>query len=83
MKKLAEAFLILLHSKFLINNFVCEKHTKYSKKIKILLNKKNQNVFGEISFCKFLEYYSIMVHSKFYLILPKNDYKKMVPKHDV
>ena len=40
-------------------------------------------MFEEISFCKFLEYYSIMVHSKFYSILPKNYHKKMVPKHDV
>ena len=38
-------------------------------------------MFKEISFCTFLEYYSIMVHSKFHSILPKMA-KKMVPKHD-
>ena len=29
-------------------------------------------MFKEISFCTFLEYYSIMIHSKFHSILPKN-----------
>ena len=29
-------------------------------------------MFLEISFCTFLEYYSIMIHSKFQSILPKN-----------
>ena len=29
-------------------------------------------MFKEISFCAFLEYYSIMIHSKFHSILPKN-----------
>ena len=60
MKKRTEAFLLLLHSTFLI--MFCVKNTQNSKKIQILLNKKKSECFKEISFCTFLEYYSIMIH---------------------
>ena len=33
-------------------------------------------MFKEISFCTFLEYYSIMIRSKFHSILPKNGKEK-------
>ena len=33
-------------------------------------------MFKEISFCTFLEYYSIMIHSKFHSILPKKWLRK-------
>ena len=38
-------------------------------------------MFKEISFRMFLEYYSIMIHSKFHSILSKMA-KKIVAKHD-
>ena len=53
MKKLTEAFLILLYSTVLINNFVCEKHKILKKKIQILLNKKKSEClkkFPSVSF---------------------------------
>ena len=70
MKKRTEAFLLLLHNIFLII-FLMEKHTQNSTKFQILLNKTKFRMFKEISFCKFLEYYSIMINSKFHSILPK------------
>ena len=66
MKKRTEPFLLLLHNTFLIIVRV-----KNSTKIRILLNKKIR-MFKEISFRTFLEYYSIMIHSKFHSILQKN-----------
>ena len=64
MKKRTEAFLFVLHNTFLI--MFCVKNTKKFDKISEI------RMFKEISFCTFLEYYSIMVHSKFHSILPKN-----------
>ena len=29
-------------------------------------------MFKEMTLCRFLEYYSVMIHSKFHSILPKN-----------
>ena len=41
-------------------------------------------MFKDISFCKFLEYYSIMIHNKFHSILQKNGqeqwYRNMTQK---
>ena len=79
MKKHTEALLLLLHNTFLII-FVYEKHTQNSTKPQMLLNKTNQNV-KEVSFCTFLEYYSIIIHSNFHSIIPKMA-KQIVPKHD-
>ena len=69
MKKRTEAFLLLLHNTFLII-FCVKNTTKIRQKIQILLNKKIR-MFKEISFCTFLEYYSIGIHSKFHSILPR------------
>ena len=70
MKKRTEAFWFLLHNTFL--SIVCVKNTKQIDKISDFMNKKKIRMFKEISFCTFLEYYSIMIHSKFHSILPKN-----------
>ena len=64
MKKRTEALVLLsLHNTFLI--IFCVKNTKNST-FQILLNKKKIRMFKEISFCTFLEYYSIMIHQKFH-----------------
>ena len=60
MKKRTEAFLLLLHNTFLII-FCVKNTTKIRQNFRFCWIKKIQNVFKEISFCKFLEYYSIMI----------------------
>ena len=51
MKKRTEAFLLLLHSTFLI--MFCVKNTQNLTKFQILLNKKNQNVLKKFPSVRF------------------------------
>ena len=70
MKKRTEVFLLLLHNTFLIIS--CVENTKRIQQNFRFCWIKKIRMFKEIFLCTFSEYYSIMMHSNFHSILPKN-----------